>query len=240
MSSWGKFDNAANAPYWAVNSTIMNVTETEQWHSTANSTNVAVLYGNTTSNVWTDRQTIGLFSVSEHETQVARVNPNETRVAHSGWVLKTTGQGGRAGRVQTEVLVAFTPQGPADGDGEIWANTYITITNPSATSGFTSSTNANTILLSTVATQTGNTYGGVLYQWQINNPTGSLGWTNVGNNAVAGVYFTPSSGTSATLGVLPKTTGSNNYVYRVVATAYQDASVSATSANAAVTLFTGV
>ena len=27
MSSWGNNDNAANAPYWAVNSTIMNVAD---------------------------------------------------------------------------------------------------------------------------------------------------------------------------------------------------------------------
>ena len=63
MSSWGNNDNAANAPYWAVNSTIMNVAETEQWHSAPNATNVAVLYANTSANLWTDLATVGLFGV---------------------------------------------------------------------------------------------------------------------------------------------------------------------------------
>ena len=232
MSSWGKYDNAANAPYWAT-MTVPTVNAAIAAAPTA--ANVALLYANTTANAYVTGQTVGLFSVSPHEVQVAEVNPNEAKVSHVGWVLKTTGQGGRAGRVQTEVLVALSETlGPADGDGEIWANTYITLTNPTSGTVTSNTSNANSITFSTTATQTGNTYGGVLYQWQYNNASGSVGWTNVANSSPANTSYT--GGTSATLSVYPKTTTANGYVFRVVATAAQDASVTATSANATITI----
>ena len=43
MSSWGNNDNAANAPYWAVNSTITN-TPTGKNISRPTAANVAILY----------------------------------------------------------------------------------------------------------------------------------------------------------------------------------------------------
>ena len=126
--------------------------------------------------------------------------------------------------------------GPADGDGETWANTYITLTAPSNGSIFSSSTNANSIVFSTTSTQSGNT-SGMTYQWQYNNASGSVGWTNVANSSPANTSFI--GGTSASLSVYPKTTTANGYVFRVVATANNDASVTATSANATITIFTG-
>ena len=45
-------------------------------------------------------QTIGLFNFKDSETQSGAV-------AHVGWNLKTTGSGGRAGRVQHETLVCI-------------------------------------------------------------------------------------------------------------------------------------
>ena len=118
MSSWGNNDNAANAPYWAVNSTIMNVADAEQYGSAPTSANVAKLYANTTANVYTSRTTIGLFGMDN--TEVA--NNEQAGVAHTGWVLKTTGQGGRAGRKQYEVLVALSTV-TSDGDNTAIANT---------------------------------------------------------------------------------------------------------------------
>jgi hypothetical protein len=43
-----------------------------------------------------------------------------TGVAHSGWVLRTVGTGGRAGRVQTEVLVAMGSLGSDGSDDTIY------------------------------------------------------------------------------------------------------------------------
>lgn len=51
MSSHGKIDNANNAPYWAVNSTIVNATNVKANYSAPTAANVALLYANTTANV---------------------------------------------------------------------------------------------------------------------------------------------------------------------------------------------
>ena len=91
MSSWTKADSAAGAPLWAA--TMLNVAP-----SSANRTS---LYQNTTANTFISGATNGLFNYSASETQSGQV-------AHSGWVLKTTGSGGRAGRVQYTTLVCLT------------------------------------------------------------------------------------------------------------------------------------
>ena len=44
---------------------------------------------------------MGLFNFKDTETQSGKI-------AHAGWNLKTTGSGGRSGRVQFETLVALT------------------------------------------------------------------------------------------------------------------------------------
>lgn len=99
MASWGNNDNSANAPYWAVNSTIA---PDNTKRAAPTSANVALLFGNTSSNVYTTGETIGLFARNIQEIQDAG-----NIYAHQGWVIETTGSGGRAGRVQTEVLVAL-------------------------------------------------------------------------------------------------------------------------------------
>jgi hypothetical protein len=118
MSSWGNNDNAANAPYWAVNSTIVNAPVAKNKYAEPTSANVARLYANTTANVYTSGETIGLFAVDTEEI----ANTEQSGVSHSGWVLKTVGQGGRAGRTQYEVLVALA-EVKGDDDGEAIANT---------------------------------------------------------------------------------------------------------------------
>ena len=44
---------------------------------------------------------MGLFNYKDSETAA-------NKVAHAGWNLKTTGSGGRSGRVSHECLVALT------------------------------------------------------------------------------------------------------------------------------------
>lgn len=118
MPSWGNRDAAANAPYWAVNSTIVNAQNVKVNYSAPTAANVARLYANTTANVYTQNETIGLFAIDAAET----ANNQQKGVAHAGWVLKTTGQGGRAGRNQYETLVVLSTIN-LDGDGTIIANT---------------------------------------------------------------------------------------------------------------------
>ena len=64
-----------------------------------------------------DTSTKQCMSISIH-LQGDQAHP-ASRPAHAGWVLRTAGTGGRAGRVQTEVLVAM---GSMSGDGSASAN----------------------------------------------------------------------------------------------------------------------
>ena len=91
MSSWTKADSAAGAPLWAA--TMLNVAP-----SSANRTS---LYENASAGTFISGATHGLFNYNASETQSGKV-------AHSGWVLKTTGSGGRANRVQYTTLVCLT------------------------------------------------------------------------------------------------------------------------------------
>lgn len=90
MAQWGNTDDAANSVLWGVS----------QLNVTANSANRDALFGNTTADAFVTGETIGQYGV---DTQEAQANG---AFAHSGWVLRKAGSGGRAGRVQTEVLVA--------------------------------------------------------------------------------------------------------------------------------------
>ena len=91
MSSWTKTDSAAGAPLWAA--AQLNVAPT-----TGNRTS---LYENASAGTFISGATHGLFNYNDSETQSGKV-------AHSGWVLKTTGSGGRAGRVSYTTLVCLT------------------------------------------------------------------------------------------------------------------------------------
>jgi hypothetical protein len=62
----------------------------------------AAMFGNTTQNAFRSGVAVGVFGIDATEMGVTK-----TGAAHAGWVLRTVGSGGRAGRVQTEVLVAM-------------------------------------------------------------------------------------------------------------------------------------
>ena len=98
MALWGSVDRANNAPKHTIVAGV--------------SANGQVMYANNTANVFVSRQTVGVFGVSTTEQNVAG-NP---KGGHAGWVKLTTGQGGRAGRVHVETLVAM---GSISGDGDV-------------------------------------------------------------------------------------------------------------------------
>ena len=91
MSSWTTASSAGGAPLWAA--TMLNVAP-----SSANRTS---LYENASAGTFISGATHGLFNYNASETQSGKV-------AHSGWVLKTTGSGGRANRVSYTTLVCLT------------------------------------------------------------------------------------------------------------------------------------
>lgn len=103
MALWANTDDAANSTIFAAS----------QVNKTPNTANQTALFGNTTANAFISGVTVGQFGVSQDEAIAARAEGK--KVTHSGWVLETVGSGGRAGRVQREVLVAMNTIG---GDAE--------------------------------------------------------------------------------------------------------------------------
>jgi hypothetical protein len=81
MSSWGNNDNAANAPYWAVSS-VTNHNNIGAFAPTA--ANVAVLYGNTQFQAYTQDQTNGLFMVDAVETTAGGDNVTDISLRNYG------------------------------------------------------------------------------------------------------------------------------------------------------------
>jgi hypothetical protein len=60
------------------------------------------MFGNTTQNAFRQGVAVGVFGVDTTEMGVSHIG-----AAHAGWVIRTVGSGGRAGRVQYETLVAM-------------------------------------------------------------------------------------------------------------------------------------
>jgi hypothetical protein len=119
MSSWGNNDNAANAPYWAVNSTIAPDNPNRARPTAAN---VAILYGNTTPDVYTTGKTIGLFLVDAGEETAGGGNITDVSIIQGGTqyaeapTVTITGGGGSsaaatatiAGGVVTKIAITNT------------------------------------------------------------------------------------------------------------------------------------
>jgi hypothetical protein len=91
MAQWGNTDDAANSVIWA--NTTLNVAK-----------NQTELFNNLTEDDVITDATVGVFGVSTDE--MANTTGESSKVPHAGWVLRTEGTGGRAGRVSYEVLVA--------------------------------------------------------------------------------------------------------------------------------------
>jgi hypothetical protein len=227
MSSWGNNDNAAKAPLWAA--TQVNVEP--------NSTNRTNLFDNTTQDYWASTLADGSVRNGDKAVGVFGVDAQEsaaTHAQHTGWTLRTVGYGGRAGRVQNEVLVALSTMS-GDSDAQVYANVTITLTGPSNGSVTAGAANSNTVSFTVTPTLAGNTAAALTYQWQVNNGVGA--WVNMadGNNAQpAGVR--KAGVTSATFLATPWNTTANNFVFRCVVTA-ADQGVTATSANAYITIY---
>lgn len=211
MANWGNTDDAANSVLWA----------TTQAKLTPNTVNQTNLFGNTTADAFITGQTMGQFGVSGGEAQALREGAN-TKVAHAGWVLRTVGSGGRAGRVQNETLVAMkTITSDATDDAVIPDYKLRITTQPANASG--NSTN-NDIVTFTVAGASRPTGATLTYKWQV------WGGSSFGDITDAGAY---SNSATATLSVLANT-ASNGEIYRVQVGATGAANV--VSGNAVITI----
>jgi len=208
MSSWGNYENAANVPLWAASTVNLEPT-------LANTTS---LLNNTTANTFITGQTIGIFGVDVNESST-------NHATQPGWVKRTVGSGGRAGRVTQEVLVALSNV-LSDSEDVTYKDTLITITtqpvNGSAVHG-----NGNTITYSVVASGTGS--APLNYYWQFNN--GST-WANTATSAT----LFPVGSATATLTANAATTASDTYKVRVVVNANGTGAAAVTSANATIAI----
>jgi hypothetical protein len=162
MPLWGSNDAASNSTIFAA----------AQVKVAPNTANRDALFGNTTANAYFDGVTVGQYGVSADE-----VTAGGGAVAHSGWVLRTVGQGGRAGRVMTEVLVAGGITGDAS-DDDVFPDYVIVInTQPSDTSANTFA--GDDAMFEVVATSIPD--GATLdYQWTYANGDAIQAGSNVG------------------------------------------------------------
>lgn len=206
MAQWGNTDDAANSVLWA----------TAQVNLPANTTNQTALFGNTTANAFITNATVGQFGAGVQEAQA------NGDLTHSGWILRTTGAGGRAGRTTHEVLVAGGYTFTVDASDDAVLPDYVIriTTQPSNTTANTTAAENATFTVVGASRPTGAT---LAYAWTYANGD------TIATNANVGVTTTP----TLTVNSAVQTTNASFKV--VVSTA---GGANATSANATLTITT--
>ena len=155
MPLWGSSDAASNSTIFAA----------AQLNKTPNTANRTALFGNTTANAYIAGVTVGQFGVNSNE-----IAAEGGKAAHTGWVLRTTGQGGRAGRVMQEVLVAGGITTDASDDSVYPDYTLRIVTQPSNASANSSDDEQATFSVVGASTPSGATLG---YLWQYTTEAGN-------------------------------------------------------------------
>lgn len=194
MPLWGSSDAASN-------STIFAAAQVKVAPNTANRT---ALFGNTTANATIAGVTVGQYGVDANE-----IAAEGGKTAHTGWVLRTTGQGGRAGRVFNEVLVA----GGISSDAEDTAfpdYTLRIVTQPLANTANTTNSENATFRVVAASTPTGATLS---YQWTYANGDTIAAGANVGTTTSANLVVNSAvQTTNASFKVTISATGAANVV----------------------------
>ena len=111
MSSWSSSDAYTSAPLWALSQ--VNKAPTLANMGPVDSAAVDLLFKNEEANDFITGVTVGLFNYTASEMSSGHTAADgSTQVkalgAHQGWILRTTGSGGRASRIQSETLVCLT------------------------------------------------------------------------------------------------------------------------------------
>ena len=94
MSSWAKTDAFGSAPLWAL-ARVKKAPVSSNMGAAAS----GKLFNNATESNLITGVTVGLFNIAAGERFSG---------CHQGWVLKTTGSGGRSSRITGETLVCLT------------------------------------------------------------------------------------------------------------------------------------
>jgi hypothetical protein len=213
MSLWSNTDANTSVPKFAPS--LVNLENTQD--------NSNLLYANTTADAFIVGETIGVFGVDANEALASNINGS------AGWVLRTEGSGGRAGRIMEETIVAFGSM-DLDGDNDNpYVDARITISSqPSSGSVKADAGGANTLTFTVGATSTPTV--SLSYQWQYAN---NFVWENVADSTPANTTYTGE--TAASLVVTPTNTDGNGAVYRVVISATGAATVNSANVTATIT-----
>lgn len=199
MALWSNTDANTSVPKFAPS--LVSLENTQD--------NSNLLFSNTTADAFVTGETIGVFGVDTNEQQATTTSKG----GHAGWVLRTTGSGGRSGRVHVETLVAMGSMS-SDAEDVVYPDYRITITTqPQAANNAAAGSVTFDVTAATVPT------GGTLsYQWYVDE-NGS------------GTMVSLSGETAATLELDNIATDN---LYRVVVSVTGGADV--TSSNAALTI----
>lgn len=211
MPLWGNVDNAANSALFAA----------AQVKLAPNTTNQSLLFDNTTADDFVTGATIGQFGFDTAEQQAASGASGVAGPSHAGWVLRTEGSGGRAGRVFYETLVAM---GSISDDAEdtVAPDYRISITSqPAANTG--NSTQRQIVTFS-VGAETVPAGGTPTYLWQYTvDPGNTATWATTA--AVSGFSNQTTTTLSVNTAIIP-----DNTLVRAVVSATGATSVTSSSA----------
>jgi len=158
MPLWGNTDTAAQSAIYAP----------QQLKVAANAANRNALFGNVTADAFVENATVGQYGVDATEIESTRFD-KENRPAHTGWVLRTEGTGGRAGRVQHEVLVALHVGG--DAENTAFQQTAVNVTTQPSDAA-ANAVNNDVMAFTVGATEfPASNAGSATFQWQFMNTT---------------------------------------------------------------------
>ena len=194
MAQWGNTDDAANSVLWAT--TAVNLTP--------NTTNQTALFGNTTADAFVTGATIGQYGAGVQEAQA------NGDLTHSGWILRTEGSGGRAGRVTHEVLVAggYTFTSDASDDAVLPDYVLRITSQPANATANTSAGEDATFTVVGASRPTGATFA---YAWTYANGDTVQAGANVGVTTAATLTVNSAVETAnASFKVLVSTAGGAN------------------------------
>jgi hypothetical protein len=197
MAQWGSNDASSNSVLWS--GALVKLAP--------NSANRDAIYGNTTADAFITGTTKGVFGVG-----AAEVTADAGKVAHSGWVMRTVGSGGRAGRVMTEVLVAGGIAGDGSDDAAFPDYTLRFTTQPSNITANATSNQTNSVSVVVASAPVGAT---VSYLWQTSTDSGATwanstgtGYVNPTNSTM--IVWANSISTGTRLRVIASATGAAN------------------------------
>ena len=140
------------------------------------------LYANTTVGEFVDNLAVGVFAVDSVE--MIQPEAAASKPAHTGWILRTAGTGGRAGRIQTEVIVAggIGAETGDTNDDTVYVDRTITISvQPQDDDSATGSSVEFSVTAAASPTTT------LTYLWQVSTDSGA-NWSSASGTNNATTY----------------------------------------------------